>query len=200
MSKTIWKLMLHLLLYTHVQSCSETNQVCCRLWLKNCCKNRDFFLPFLTKSVHIVHFTGQEGMSLNPGQTTNHSHYTDWWDYASCNKKSFLSSDDSSFGGDMMVVANCLERVHVGLSVHFTGQEAMSSNPGQTTNHSHYTDWWDYASCNKKSFLSSDDSSFGGDMMVVAYCLERVHVGLSGWCRYWCGWAKWHKTCIQEAV
>ena len=39
-----------------------------------------------------------------------------------------------------------------------------------------------------------------GDMMVVAYCLERAHVGLSGLCHYWCGWARWHKTCIQEAV
>ena len=72
--------------------------------------------------------------------------------------------------------------------------------PGQTTNHSLYTNWWDYASCDKKPFLSSDDSSFGGDTMVVAHCLERAHVGLSGLCCYRCGWARWHKTCIQEAV
>ena len=70
--------MLHLLLYTHVQSCSETNQVLLQVVTEKLLQKSRFFLPFTTKSVHIVHFTGQEATSSNPGQTTNHSHYADW--------------------------------------------------------------------------------------------------------------------------
>ena len=112
MSKTIWKLMLHLLLYTHVQSCSETNQVCCRLWLKNCCKSRDFFY-LLQQNLYILYILRARRPRVPTPARPPTTVITLTGDIMlAVIKNLFLLQ----MTGDMMVVAYCLERAHVGLS------------------------------------------------------------------------------------
>ena len=103
---------------------------CCRLWLKNCCKSRDFFY-LLQQNLYILYILRARRPRVpTPARPT---------------------TTVITLTGDIMLAVI------------------------------------------KNLFLVQ----MTGDMMVVAYCLERAHVGLSGLCHYWCGWARWHKTCIH---